>query len=175
MNSDLYATELDNCIGRLLAVLDADIEYLENTILRLGELRCLVIKHRYQPLEQMLQTIRTEYIRYRKNESQRQAICRKIGLLLGCPSDVMTLSDIAAHLPPDKRTRLLERRVKLQTLTDLLRREYAGVQMLLADCARLNRMLLANLLGTGCAESKTYQSTGTAERQTGTLFMDARC
>lgn len=174
MNASIYAAELDEYIGRLLTVLDEDIEYLENTILRLGQLRCLVIKHRYEPLEQMLETIRNESIRYREHEFQRQTICRQIGCLLGCPSEVMTLSEIAVHVPPGKRSQLLERRVKLQTLTNLLKREYAGVQMLLADCARLNRMLLENLLGAGCAESKTYQPTGTADRQTGTLFMDAR-
>jgi hypothetical protein len=67
-----------------------------------------------------------------------------------------------------------ERRKKLQTLVEKLKKEYLSTTMLLSECARFNSVLLKSVLELGQAEMITYSSGGFAERQTDSAFMNLR-
>jgi hypothetical protein len=165
-------SRIEQYAEQLLAVLDRDIENLQDNITRLNELRCLVIRQDIEVLNRLLEHIRAESNAAQSNERSRQMLREKLAALAGCDPKEMTLTRIESQVSDDKRPAVAARKNKLRTLTELLKKEYAGTQTLLVDCARFNRLLLKNIFAVGQNENVTYKQTGGTERQTGTVFMD---
>lgn len=164
--------DIEQYAEQLLAVLDQDIENLQDNITRLNELRCLVIRQDIEALNRLLERIRIQSDAARTNERRRQMLRDKLAALSGCGEKEMTLTRIESQVSDDKRPAVTARKNKLRTLTELLKKEYAATQTLLVDCARFNRLLLKNIFDVGQTESVTYKQTGGTDRQTGTVFMD---
>ena len=63
-------------IDELLAVLDEDIEHIQDNLSRLNELRSLLIKPSNESLDRLLENIRADSDSYAANELKRQSIRR---------------------------------------------------------------------------------------------------
>lgn len=174
MKTEIIDVQIEECIRQLLDVLDNDIEYIEENIARLNELRSLVIKQDIDALNRLLANIRTGSKTHENNEFRRQAIRKKLAALCNCPMEEITLTRIEAQLSNNHKTGIAQRKSKLQAITGVLKREYAGTQTLLADCARFNRLLLKSIFEIGQTDNLTYKQTGTAQRQTDTVFMNVQ-
>ena len=172
MNTEIPGLEIEDCVDQLLVVLDKDIEYLEDNISRLNELRGLVVKQDCDALNQLLRNIQSETKTYRQNELKRQILRKKLAAVLNCGPEEITLTRLGSRLTGSKNNDVSKRKTRLQELTRLLKKEYAGTQFLLVDCARFNRFLLKRIFDAGRSENLTYKPTGTTEQQTDTVFMN---
>jgi transposase len=156
---------IDKTIDDLLEVLDTDSRLIQQSLLRLDEMRSLVIRRDEQGLSRLLDTIQAEAAEYQRNESRRTTLRRKIAdAFAGDPKQV-TLSWLQSVLPPTKSSLLAERKTTLKALTDSLKTEYAKAAMLLADCARFNRLLLTSIIEFGRTHACTYNPDGSAKTQ----------
>lgn len=158
-------------VDELLAVLDADIGYVRQTLGRLDELRSLVIKRDEASLGRLLETIRGESSDHSVNESKRQSIRRGFAAAFECDVNDMTLSRLEAELSGEKRIEVGRRRMELRSLTEKLRKEHLRTAMLLSDCARFNSALLKGILELGRTRTMMYGSNGAAEGQTDSVFV----
>lgn len=172
MRNQTVDIEIEDCVNQLLTVLDHDIDYLEANIARLNELRALVVKQDSQSLSTLLAAIQSAAKRYQGNELKRQMLRVRLAALLSCSPKEITLTRMETHVTNGRNADIASRKNRLQALTGLLKKEYLGVQMLLADCARFNRLLLKIIFETGRSETITYKPTGAAQRQTDTVFMN---
>jgi len=166
------AIEIENKVDRLLAVLDRDIQHMEETLSRLNELRALVIKRDDASLGKLLESIRSESDSYKDNESKRRLLREELAIALGCSLEQMTLSRLEAELSGEKKIEVAQRKAKLRTLARNLMKEHLSTATLLSDCARFNRLLLKSIFeleGTGIM---TYSPRGFNERQTNTAFVN---
>lgn len=172
MKTQTTEFEIEKYIDRLLAILDKDVEHLENNISKLNELRSLVVKQDNDALTGLLENIRTESMAYRDNERNRQMVQCKLADLFDCPLEQLTLSRLEKELPLQRKSEIVVRKNKLRMLAGMLKKEHLSTQMLLADCARFNRLLLKRIFETGRSQNIMYKPTGTTERSTDNVFMN---
>ena len=167
------ATKLKNDkIDELLAVLDKDIEHIQDSLLRLDKLRSLLIKPNNGSLDKLLESIRADSDNYAANETKRQSIRRELSATFGCDVEQMTLSKLEADLEGQQKNQITEKRTKLNLLTEELKKEHLSTAMLLSDCARFNSLLLKTIFDFGKAGTVYYDSDGSAKRQSDAAFVN---
>jgi hypothetical protein len=162
----------DDKIDELLAVLDKDIEHIQDSLLRLDKLRSLLIKPNNGSLDRLLENIQADSDGYAANETKRQSIRRELAATLGCDVEEMTLSKLEAYLPEQKKDQIVEKKIKLRSLTEELKKEHLSTAMLLSDCARFNSLLLKTIFDFGKAGTVYYDSDGSAKRQSDAAFVN---
>ena len=172
MKTELTERRIEECAEQLLAVLDKDIEYLEDNIAQLNELRRLVVRQDTDSLGQLLAALQAGSKTYQDNISKRQMLRKKLAVMMNCSFEETTLTRIEAQLNDGKNRDVAKRKSRLRTLTARLQKEYVSTRRLLADCARFNRLLLKSIFETGQSDNITYNSTGARQRQTDTVFMN---
>lgn len=160
------AMAIEDRIDELLAILDTDIEHVQDSLTRLNELRSSVIKRDEVALCRLLENIRAETDSYAANESKRQAVRKDLAKALGCKIEQVTLSELEHRSPEERQAQLTERKVKLRTLIKQLKKEHLSTAMLLAESARFNRMLLRAIFDLGKVSPVTYSPDGQAKQQT---------
>lgn len=160
--------EIVNKVKELLAVLDRDIQHVQETLSRLNELRAFVIKRDDVSLASLLDTIQAESRDYAANESKRNAIRRQLADMLGCSYEQMTLSRLETILSTEEREQIGRRKKELRLLAEKLRKEHLSTAMLLSACARFNGKLLKSIFQPGKAGTVTYNSSGHTKRHTDT-------
>jgi hypothetical protein len=162
-NSELRSKEILRKTEELVAVLEADARHIQESLLLLDRLRSLVIKHDEAGLQQLLQQLREQADAYAQVESRRQRLRRQLAALLDWPVAELTLSRLAAALPPGLSQTVSRQRTALRDLVDRLDREYRNTSFLLGDCVRFNRALFRAVFQPAEAESVVYGATGSAK------------
>ncbi|MBN2136645.1 MAG: hypothetical protein JW720_02450 [Sedimentisphaerales bacterium] len=163
--------EMEDNVGALLSVLDEDIRYVRESLVRLDEIRALVVKRDQAGLGRVLDAIRSESRAYSVNESKRQSLRRAFAGLMDCSVKEITLSRLEAGVHGDLRIEVCRRKAKLKSLTSQLKREYARTAALLSDCARFNSVLLREILHFGRAGTITYSSDGARRVEGDSVFV----
>jgi hypothetical protein len=168
------AIEIEEKIDELLAVLDRDIQHIQESLSWLNELRSLVVKHDNTTLGKLLESIQAESESYKCNELKRQSIRRELATAFGCSLEQMTLSALEAELGGEKRVQVADRRAVLKALTGQLKKEHLSTSLLLSDCARFNSVLLKSIFDICKTGTITYDSNGSTKRQTDGGFVNLR-
>jgi len=164
--------EIEDKVNQLLAVLDKDIQNIENTLSRLNDLRGFVVKRDDDSLQKLLESVQSESNSYKENESKRRLLRQELADALNCDFKQMTLSRLETELTGEKKAEAAKRKIKLKTLAGKLKKEHSSTVMLLSDCARFNNTLLKSILELGQAGTITYSPRGFAERQANSAFMN---
>jgi len=159
-------------IDELLAVLDKDIQHIQESLSRLNELRSFVIKRDDVALGKLLDSIKAEASDYAANELKRQSIRKELATAINCKAEQVTLSKLETLLPEEKTAQINKRKSKLKALIKKLKKEHLSTALLLSDCARFNSLLLNSILNFGSKAAVTYNSDGAARRQTDTAFVN---
>ncbi|MHC4417728.1 MAG: flagellar export chaperone FlgN [Planctomycetota bacterium] len=159
-------------IDELLVCLDRDIEHMEESLQRLDELRALVVKRDDATLSKLLEGIQAESDDYAANESRRQCIRKELARALGCGFEQVTLSKLEAVLGNEQRAEVAGRKAMLKSLVEKLRKEHLSTALLLSECAKFNGRLLRSVFNFVRAGTVTYNSDGSAKRQTDAAFMN---
>jgi hypothetical protein len=160
------AVEAEEKIDELLLCLDEDIRHIRDSLLRLDELRSLVVRRDDVALGRLLESIRAELDSYKSHELKRQSLREELAVAFGCNLEEITLSRLEAVLSGERKAQVVERKSKLRLLTVELKKEHLGTMMLLSDCARFNGVLLRSVFELGKTGTITYNSSGSAKRQT---------
>lgn len=166
--------ESEDILDQFMGVLDMDIQQLEKNIAVLDQLRCLVVKQDNDGLSQLLNKIQSEVKGHHENGLKRLALRKELAFSYGCDIEQLTLSRLETVLPGQKKLQVSQRKIKLQTLSARLKKEYENTQRLLSDCARFNRLLLKSIFNLGRSEATTYNAAGSTRRQMNAVFMDTR-
>lgn len=156
--------EIDDKIDELLAVLDKDIQHIQQSLAQLNELRTLVIKRDEAALSKLLETIQSQSDNYRKHELKRQLIRNELADLAECTPEQMTLSKLEATLQKEKKAQVTSRKATLIALVKELKKEHLSTVLLLSECARFNSLLLRSIFDLGKSETITYNYNGAAKR-----------
>jgi len=156
--------EIEDKIGELLVILDKDIEHIQESLLRLNELRSLVVKRNEADLCRLLESIQGGLDSYRSHELKRESVRKDLAYALGCKLEQVTLSKLEAVLPEEQKAQVIAKRAELGTLTEELKKEYLSTAMLLSDCARFNRQLLKSVFDLGKMGVVYYNSKGSTKR-----------
>lgn len=164
--------EIEDKVNQLLAVLDKDIQNIQDNLSRLNELRIFVVKRDDASLQKMLENIQTESNSYKKNETARKLIREELAAAMDCRFEQVTLSRLETELTGEEKNEVTQRKIKLKTLAEKLKKEHSSTVTLLSDCARFNRLLLKSILELGHAGSVTYSQRGFTERQNSAAFMN---
>jgi len=163
--------DIEDKINELIVVLDIDIAHLQESLLRLNDLRMLVIKRDSDNLVKLLLMIESSTNSHKENEQRRQQICQYLAEAVGIESKYVTLADIEQMIDVPMKMEVNRRRLKLNVLAAELKRDHLSVSMLMADCARINRMLLDTIFGGGKGREISYSANGGARRENNINFM----
>ena len=159
---------------QLLAVLEADVRHMQESLSTLDQLRGLLVKHDECGLEALLRQIRANTDAYATVESRRQVLRRQLAVLLECPADEVTLSRLETVLPSPVRETVGQKKATLRTLAERLRREHRNTSLLLADCARFNGALFRAIFQQGKAQSVVYGTAGTTQPAASSHLMNVQ-
>ena len=161
-------------VDELLVVLDRDIRHMQESLVRLNELRSLVVRRDDTALSTLLESIKSQSDDYQGNELKRQSIRKELATVLNCSLEQMTLSRLEAELTGEKKAQVTEKKTELRALAEQLKNEHLSTAMLLSDCARFNNKLLNSIFKLGRTGTITYDSSGSAKRQTDRGFVNLR-
>ena len=165
-------TAIEDKVDELLDCLDKDSRHIEQSLSQLNELRRLVIKRDESALGRLLENIQAESESYKSQELKRQSIRKELAHALGCKFEQMTLSTLETSLPEAKKAQVTQRKAKLKSLIEELKKEHLSTALLLSECARFNNLLLKSILDLNKIEVVYYNSNGTARRQIDTAFVN---
>ncbi len=166
--------EIEDKVDELLVVLDRDIQYIQENMLRLDKLRGLVVKRDDAALEKLLASIESGSDSYRSNELKRKSLREELAIALDCNPEKMTLSRLEAELTGEKKAQVARRKALLRSLAEELKKKHLRTALLLSDCARFNSKLLRSVFELGKTGTVTYSSKGSKRRQTDTAFVNLR-
>jgi len=164
--------EIKDKINELLGVLDKDIEHVEQSLTHLNDLRSFVIKRDSVALGQLLEKIRAQVDNYVANELKRLSLRKELADAFGCEPEQLNLSRLEANAVEQDKAQISRRKTKLARLTNKLREEHIATAMLLAECGRLNRLLINTIFNTAVNSALTYDSKGSTARQTDKAFVN---
>ena len=165
------AIDIEDKINELMMVLDIDIAHLQESLLRLSDLRMMVIKRDNDKLRKLLMTIEASTNSHKENEQRRQQICQYLAEAVGIEKKYAALADIEAMIDGPMKLEFNRRRLKLKALAFEVKKDHLSASMLLVDCARVNRMLLDNIFGGGKGREISYSANGSAKRENNINFM----
>jgi hypothetical protein len=168
------AIEIEDKIDELLVCLDKDIEHIQNNLSDLDRLRTLVIKRDDAALGRLLEEIQSDPKAYKQNESKRQSIRMELAKSFGCAAGEMTLSRLELFVTDQKKSLIIQRKAKLKTLIEKLRKEYLSTAKLLSECARFNNMLLRSIFDLGNPGMVYYNANGTTKKQNESAFVNMK-
>jgi len=166
--------ETEEKIDELLSVLDRDVEHLETSLSQLDRMRELVVRRDDAGLGALLEMVRGQAENFAQNESRRQLLRAELAQILNEPAEQITLTRLECMLAGHKRTQLAEKKQRLRSLTARVKKEHFSTRLLLADCARFNRMLLKKIFDI-CSESTvTYSSGGSVNKEDAATFVNVK-
>ena len=146
-------------VDELAAFLDHQSGHLRNVLECLDEFRKALIR-RDLPVLQAMQTQLAGQadIRLQMDQTQR-AIQQKLADVLSCREEEVCLSAVCRRLDRGQQEIIQTRRKGLADLVQRLRQQHLATELLLRECARMNRRLLETVTGTR-AQGKTYDARG---------------
>lgn len=163
---------IDEKIDELLCILDKDAERLRVSLLRLDELRALLVKRDEKALARLLENIRMEIDGHKDLEDRRQLIRQELAIILKCDFSQVTLTRLASEVDGEKSERITSKKAELQSLATRLKEEHLRTMMLLSDCSRINSVLLNGILNFTRTGTVTYSNNGKAKRHSETAFVN---
>jgi hypothetical protein len=165
--------DMSDLVRDLLAVLDEEIALEEAATTQLEGLSDAVFGRDRSVIEDLVDQSMDTHARFAAAELRRQGLCEAISAALGWPAGRLTMTRLVRELPGEAGRALDERRRRLDTLVNRVRRQHIRTAVHLQECARVNQMLLVRLFPQ--MESTTvYGSGGESHPRRGGSLVDAR-
>lgn len=168
------ATVIEDKVDELLAVLDKDVEHIQQSLSQLNEIRGFVIKRDDAALGKLLESIQAGSDTYRIHELKRRKIRKELANALGCSPQQVTLSTLEAAVPNEKKAQVARMKARLGPLVKELKKEHLSTALLLSECARFNGMLLMSIFDLGKTGAVTYNSNGATRQQADAAFINLK-
>lgn len=158
------ARQIESHVPPLLEFLDAGASSVCRMLEMLAQLRAALIRRDEPALRQMQESLPQILVQREEMESQLRYFCLQFSEWLRCPAEQINLTRIAAALPLPWQKQLQKKQQSLQKLVNQLNVEHRSTELLLRECDRLNRLLLAGILGNR-NQTLTYTSSGLTRRE----------
>lgn len=152
-------TQQQAIIDELEVFLDARQAELLTTLDRLGQLRAAVIRRDEPTLTQLLEQVQQDTREHQRLDAAQQRIERRLTEVFDSLGAPVTLSGLCACLQGSCRAVLRQKQQTLLELAGRVRHEAEMTELLLRECARCNRLLLAAILGED-RQTVTYGPQG---------------
>ena len=136
--------DMDAHVQRLLAEMDAEIERLRLRLVQLEQLSQALVAGDEESLERLLAQMDAGQGPQAEADARLAEARRALAQALGCPGQRM--SQWLARLEGHDRWEIQRRRSSILDLMGRLRRQHLASVTLLAECARVNRLLLDALM-----------------------------
>ena len=145
-------------IDELVNVLDREVALLDLRCVQLAGLARCSIERDDETMETLLREIETTQLSQESTDRELNAIRRRLAHLLGWPAARTRLGALAGVLEGPRRDAVARRRERIMTLMSRLKHQHMATALVVAESARINRMLLASL----CPRSSEVTTYGTA-------------
>jgi hypothetical protein len=146
-------------VKELLTAMDSEIALLEERHSQFQQLYQAIIQRDDRRMESIFAQMTQIEARQEQTDRIIQLLRRRLAAELPCGAEEFRLSLLAAELGDDDRHELEGRRERIMALVKEVRREHLRTSMLLAECARINRLLLGELF-PGQESCVTYGAGG---------------
>ncbi|MBL7133818.1 MAG: hypothetical protein ISS78_06950 [Phycisphaerae bacterium] len=143
-------------IDELLKTLDQEIDLLDLRCVQLAALSRASIERDDETMESLLRDIETTQQRQDSTDRELNSIRRMLADLLALPRAEMRLAMLVEVLDGPQRTAVAGRRQAIVTLMEQLKRQHMDTALVVAESARINRMLLESL----CPQSRQVTTYG---------------
>ncbi|MHC4757120.1 MAG: hypothetical protein ACYTE8_00525 [Planctomycetota bacterium] len=170
--SELQQSVILGKVAQMLFCLEKDIQHIQQILEHLDEIRALVLKRDENALKELLEELHFKTNEYSDQESQRNSFRKELAEAFNCDPQHITLSKLEEFLPEQLQAKVQEKKSELKILTDKLKKEHLNTVLLLAECARFNRLVFNKIFGCGKTSASTYNSSGNANKQGGKNFMN---
>jgi hypothetical protein len=164
--------QIEDKVDELMVCLEKDIEHIQESLSNLDKLRSLVIKHDDVALGQLLESIQARSDSYKQQETKRLSIRKELAKSLNFNINEVTLSKLGEFVSEGKKSRIIRCKTKLSELIRKLKKENMGTALLLADCARFNKLLLKSIFNFGNSEAVFYNANGTTKQRNEQAFVN---
>ena len=156
--------------AQLREVLDQEIAALNLRRSQLGLLREAILQRDDEGVARMLAQLEQAQAVQSQLEGRLEALRESAAEELGLPTRQVTLSALIARLGPAQGRGLDLCRRQIIHLLKALQRQHLELAMLLRECARINRLVLEQILGGGGV--MTYRAGGRDDWRDGAGLMD---
>lgn len=161
-------------VDELLVVLDKDIELIQNSLVRIGELRECLIRRQQETMDSVLGMVRADAEQRSANDIVRERIRAELSGILGCDVKKMTIGALGNYLSEQQRDRLFEKRGTLLILTKKLSKEYLLTQKLVKTYSKLHRRFFEKVFYSKNKNQSVYNSSGQVDRDADSSFMNVK-
>jgi flagellar biosynthesis/type III secretory pathway chaperone len=165
-------TDLADLTNDLLAVLDEEIGLETAAAAHLGGLSEAVIARDRGLIDTLSDRAMETHALFEVAEVRRTAAMAALAAALGCSRGHVTLRRLVRELPGEEGRALDDRRRRIESLVNQVRRQHLHTAVLLHECARVNHELLVQLFPQ-MDSTNVYGSNRTVKRPGGSL-VDAR-
>ena len=157
------ALDIERWVLALLIVLKQESDSMTLIETWLTQLQERVVQRDESALEGLLKEIQSKHSLMPELERRRQQIRLELAAVLGVPFEQVTLTRLTILLKGELQNQVSRMRAQLQSQMETLRVQHRGTVMLLADCARFNRLLLNSIFENSHQSMTTYTHKGNAE------------
>ena len=167
----MIARTNESLISELLTVLDEELELLATKRSLLSDLSEALIGRNDEDTERLLEQIEQSEQAQASLDMRLKAVRESLADVFGCDARDLRLSRLVAELPDDQARKVDSRRRKMTGQVEALRRQHLQTVLMLAECARINRMLLDSMLPAGETVT-TYDAAGMNNWRSGAGLVD---
>lgn len=149
----------DDLLETLRGLLDEEIALLDLRRSQLSSLCGAIVDRDEDAVERLLEQIEQAQQLQTTTDGKLRDVRGRLADVLGWESGEVRLSALILHLPAERQPDLIERRERIIRRAEALQLEHLRTVVLLSECARINRLLLASL----CPETEgvtTYSAAG---------------
>lgn len=150
---------IESLLEQLLVVLDGSIDLLGQKRAALAGLSAAIMDRDEAAVEALLARLDALVLPQQQSDLKMKALRDSLACAMGRSAEGFKLSVLVELLPPELSGRLDYRRRQIMILAQDLRAQHVETALLLRECARINRMLLECVTGSGQSVT-TYGSGG---------------
>jgi len=159
-------------LERLEALLAEEARLLDLRRSQLASLSGAIVDRDEEAVERLLEQIERAQELQADTDGRLQALRGELAAAAGRPRAQMRLSALIGCLDGPAAEALGRQRARVIDLAGKLQQEHLRAVLLLNECARINRMLLASLM-PHCQTVTTYSPDGTDDWRAGSGLLDA--
>ncbi len=145
-------------IDELVHVLDREVALLDLRCIQLAGLSRASIERDDETMETLLREIETTQLSQESTDREIDAVRQRLANLLDWPVDRTRLGSLVGALEGPRQQAVSRRREQIMTLMSRLKHQHMATALVVAESARINRMLLASL----CPQSSEVTTYGVA-------------
>lgn len=163
---------IDPLLRELQVILDEQVVLLETRLAQTKDLFQSIARYDDDALEKLLPRMETQMQRQSLQDANLRRCRGALARVVGCDPGRLQLGELCSHLSPGQWAPVEARRQRIFSLVQALRRTHMETVLLLNECARVNRLLLASLF-PGAQSVTVYDAGGATHWRDRSGLVDA--